>query len=383
MFSSPRLNGVIGAGLMALAPLAAHADAPVYTIVDLGVIGTLSASQAFNISPDGDSVVGRSLGSTGVASLWTSGGGLQPLPNLAGRNFAVANAVNNAGIAVGTSSTTAFGSSPLPVMWSGGIVSALPMPAGQTAGRANDVNASGLAVGSVGGGVLERPVIYNGASPTLITATAADGTVMRTAFAINDAGRVAGSGIDPNNAAVNVGLVYDSAGGGLVNIGALPGANGALAFDIGNGGHVVGSSMLNQGAGLPFIWTPGAGMAAIPLPAGTSQGSARGVNATGWAVGTASSAFAIPFLFDGTATYRLADLVPAGSGWDLSTNTSSSALGIADDGTIVGTAVLNGQVRAYAMFLSPVPEPESWALMAAGLGLLSVVARRRRGAGPR
>jgi hypothetical protein len=107
--------------------------------------------------------------------------------------------------------------------------------------------------------------------------------------------------------------------------------------------------MLNQGSGLPFIWTQAGGMVAIPLPAGTSQASARAVNSAGWAVGTASSAFAIPFLYTGSATYRLADLIPSGTGWDLSTNTSSSALGISDSNVIVGTGVLNGQVHAYAM----------------------------------
>jgi uncharacterized membrane protein len=107
--------------------------------------------------------------------------------------------------------------------------------------------------------------------------------------------------------------------------------------------------MMNQGSGLPFIWTQVGGIVPIPLPAGTTQGSARAVNTDGRAVGTASSAFAIPFLYDGTATYRLADLIPAGTGWDLSTNTSSSALGISDGNVIVGTGVLNGQVHAYAM----------------------------------
>src|SRR5215216_1681371 len=98
--------------------------------------------------------------------------------------------------------------------------------------------------------------------------------------------------------------------------------NGALAFGVSNAGHVVGSTMLNQGSGTPFIWTEATGTVAIPFPTGTSQGSARAVNSAGWAVGTASSAFAIPFLYDGGATYRLADLIPAGTGWDLSTNTS-------------------------------------------------------------
>ena len=147
----------------------------------------------------------------------------------------------------------------------------------------------------------------------------------------------------------NVGMVYDIGSSSAFEVGALPGANGALAFGISNTGYVVGSSMQNQGSGLPFRWSQSTGMTAIPLPAGTTQGSARAVNSNGWAVGTASSAFAIPFLYDGSATYRLADLIPAGTGWDLSTNTSSSALGISDNGVIVGTGVLNGQTRAYAM----------------------------------
>jgi uncharacterized membrane protein len=67
--------------------------------------------------------------------------------------------------------------------------------------------------------------------------------------------------------------------------------------------------MLNHGSGLPFIWSDQGGMVAIPLASGTSQGSARAVNSAGWVVGNDSSAFSIPFLYDGTNTYRLADLI--------------------------------------------------------------------------
>jgi uncharacterized membrane protein len=206
-----------------------------------------------------------------------------------------------------------------------------------------------VAVGSVDSGSLQQAAIYFGGNATVITQTTSNGCFFNTAFGINDSGRVVGTGIDPNNAARNVGMVFDNGGSSAFEVGALPGANGALAFGIGNGGHIVGSSMMNQGSGLPFIWTEGGGMAAIPLPAGTTQGSARAVNTAGRAVGTASSAFAIPFLYDGAATYRLADLIPSGTGWDLSTNTSSSALGISDNNVIVGTGVFNGAVHAYAM----------------------------------
>src|SRR5206468_3912061 len=127
---------------------------------------------------------------------------------------------------------------------------------------------------------------------------------------------------------------------------------------VSNTGYVVGSSMLNQGSGLPFIWSDQGGIVAIPLATGTSQGSARAVNSAGWVVGNDSSAFSIPFLYDGTATYRLADLIPPNSGWDLSMNTSSSALGISENGIIVGTGVHNGETHAYAMVpASPTPTP--------------------------
>jgi hypothetical protein len=323
---------------------------PQYQIFDIGVVQMGdTASQGFGVSTGG-TAVGRSV-RTGAAQAftWTQGGGIVGLPNLAGRAFCVSNAANNAGVVVGTCATTLFGTSRLPVIWQNGAVSQLPLPSGETLGDANDVNASGVAVGSINAGSLQRGVVYNGATATVITQTTSNGSFFLTAFGINDSGRVIGQGIDPTNAARNVGIVYDIGSGSAFEVGALPNANGALAFGVSNTGFVVGSSMMNQGSGLPFIWSQGAGIVAIPLPTGTTQASARAVNSAGWAVGTASSAFAIPFLYDGVNTYRLADLIPAGTGWDLSMNTSSSALGISDGNVIVGTGVYNGQTHAYAM----------------------------------
>jgi len=323
---------------------------PQYQIFDIGVVQTGdTASQGFGVSPSGIAV-GRSIRTGGAQAFsWTSGGGIVGLPNLAGRAFCVSNAANNSGSIAGTCASTLFGTSRLPVIWQNGSVFQFPLPAGETLGDANDINATDVAVGSVNSGSLQRGVIYNGALATVITQTTSNGSFFQTAFGINDSGRVIGQGIDPTNAARNVGIVFDIGSSSAFEVGALPNANGALAFGISNGGHVVGSSMMNQGSGLPFIWTQAGGMTAIPLPTDTTQGSARAVNSSGWAVGTASSAFAIPFLYDGTATYRLQDLIPAGTGWDLSMNTSSSALGISDNNIIVGTGVFNGQTHAYAM----------------------------------
>lgn len=323
---------------------------PQYRIYDIGLVQTGdTASQGFGVSTGGIAV-GRSVRSGGAqAFAWTLSGGIVGLPNLAGRAFCVSNGANNSGIVAGTCAASLFGTSRLPVIWQNGVASQLPLPGGETLGDANDVNASGVAVGSIGSGSLQRAVVYSGGNATVITQTTSNGSFFLTAFGVNDSGRVVGQGIDPTNAARNVGIVYDIGSNSAFEVAALPGANGALAFAVSNTGFVVGSSMQNQGSGLPFIWTQPGGTTAIPLPSGTTQGSARAVNSAGWAVGTASSAFAVPFLYDGTGTYRLADLIPAGTGWDLSMNTSSSALGISDDNVIVGTGVYNGQVRAYAM----------------------------------
>jgi uncharacterized membrane protein len=322
---------------------------PQYQIYDIGVVQVGdTASQGFGASTGGIAV-GRSVRTNASQAFTWTLGGLVGLPNLAGRNHAVSNDANDNGIVVGTAATTLFGSSRLPVIWNNGAVSQLPLPAGETIGDANGVNASGVAVGSVDGGSLQQAVVYSGGSATVITQTTATGCFFVTAFGINNSGRIIGQGIDPNNAARNVGIAYDIGAGAAFEVGALPGFNGALAFGVSNTGYVVGSSMLNQGSGLPFIWSDAGGMVAIPLATGTSQGSARAVNSAGWVVGQDSSAFSIPFLYDGTTTYRLADLIPAGSGWDLSMNTSSSALGISDNNIIVGTGVHNGATHAYAM----------------------------------
>jgi hypothetical protein len=349
----------------------AHAG-PLYNIYDLGPAAGDGVSQGFGVSPNGIAT-GRSVGADAHAFTWTLAGGFVGLPNFASRPFSVGNAVNNAGIVVGTGSTTLFGSSPLPLIWQGGVVSQLALPGGFTDGRAFDINNSNVAVGSVGSGVNERGVVYSGGGAAVIDITTPGGSFMTSAFGVNDTGLVVGIGVDPLNAARNVGMVYDTNSDSAFEVGALPGHNGAIAFAISNGGHVVGSSMLNQGSGLPFIWTEGGGIQPIGLPAGTTQGSARAVNSSGWVVGTASGAFAVPFLYYGTDTQRLQDLIPAGSGWDLATNTFSSAMGISDNGTvIVGTGVFNGEIRAYAMVL--IPAPGAGVLIAFG----AVCPRRRR-----
>jgi hypothetical protein len=150
------------------------------------------------------------------------------------------------------------------VIWQNGAVSQLPLPVGEILGDTNSVNASTVAVGSVNSGSSQRGVIYSGGSATIITQTTPDGSYFLTAFGINDSGRIVGQGIDPAHPARNVGIVFDIGQSMAFEVGALPGMNGALAFGVSNTGYVVGSSMFNQGSGMPFIWSDQDGIVAIP-----------------------------------------------------------------------------------------------------------------------
>lgn len=338
---------VLALGLLAGAAQATPGD---YLIFDIGAIPPATASQGFRVSMTGIAT-GRSFGNPTRAFTWTEGGGLVALPNPTSpaRNYCAGNGVNDLGVVVGTGTTTSFGSSPLPLIWQEGVVSVLPMPGGATVGRANDINNDGVAVGSVGSGSGEYGVIYSGGTAAAITTLTSTGCFIRTAFSLNDAGLVVGFGIDPGNAARNVGFVHDSVASVSYEIDPLPGHNGAIAYDVSNAGHVAGVSMLNQGSGLPLVWTAGGGSKAIDLPPGSSNGSARGVNNAGWVVGNSGGVYSVPWLYDGENTYTLQSLLPDGSGWDLSTNTSASAMGISEDGIIVGTGVVGGLTHAYAM----------------------------------
>jgi uncharacterized membrane protein len=335
-----------------LLPLTSYAQ-PQYEIISLGLAGeSVSGGQA--ISEDGQFAAGFT---NNDPFLWQSGPGSTGLPSAAGRPFSTPWGVNNAGTIAGIGATTFFGSDALPILWQKGAAIPLSLPSGQTLGRAYAINNSDLVVGSVNGGSLEQAATFTPGGPgTILTQTLAGG-VLRTAYGVNDAGRIVGQALDPNNAAVIKGFYLDPGDTQASDVGALTGLghNSAIAFDVSSNGLITGSSSINGGAdGRPFLWSETNGMTEIPLPTDTSTGSGRGVNASGWVVGTAGGVFAIPFLNDGTATYRLHDLIAqGGTGWDLQTGTSNGAFSIADNGTIVGRGLLNGQLTAFAMVLIP------------------------------
>lgn len=354
---------------------------PSYQIIAVTLPGQ-SSSNVQGVSPDGQFAIGFSNAPSSTAVYWTPGGGTVALPGVPGRAFQNPQGINNSGAGVGIGATTAFGSSPLGGYWDApaGTSAALPTVAGTTLGRAYGINNSGMMVGSGNGGSLERAAQYTTGSASYFTQTFADGGILNVAYAVTGSGRVVGSGLDPNNAAVTRGFYFNPGDANATNIGALTGLghNSAIAFDA-EGAFIVGTSSLNSGSGsTPFIYEVGGGMTAIPYVGGATTGSARGVNASGWAVGNMSSATSIPFLFDGAQSWRLQDLLSNPAGWDLVGGTSNAAFAIADNGTIVGRGLLNGQVTGFVM-VQTVPEPGFAGLLALSAGIIAAGRRRRIG----
>jgi len=339
-----------GLALIALLAGGALAQLPSYTIFEVGLIAPDDfGSQGIDVSILGGYASGRNLGNNNQAWVWTEDTGLVALPNLAGWDYARGNGVNYHGLVVGTGATTFYGSSPVPLIWQDGAVSALPLPTGQSLGRAEAINNLGQIVGSVAGGSNQIGAIYTVDEAVIIDQLTPGGAYCVTLYDVNDAGLAVGTGIDPNNAARNVGYCVDINSGDAFEVGYTTGTNGALCFGVSEAGHVVGSTMMNQGDSVPFIWTEMDGMQALPLLPGAGVGGADGVNSDGWVVGTQGGLYAMPFLWDGEEVHHVQDLVPAGSGWDLSTNTSSSAEAISEEGIIVGTGIRNGVTSAYVL----------------------------------
>lgn len=367
------MNRAMLFGAAALSASVALGAAPQYTITDLGLADPGDfASQGFGVS-NGGIAYGRSVGSVGTAFTWTEGTGFVALASDPTKSYAVAQGANDNGLVVGIGSDTFTGAGAVPLVWSGGSVSQLDIISGLGVGRAYAVNSSGLVVGSNGGGIDETATYWSGGTVHAITATTSGGAYMTTAYAVNDAGLIAGSGFDPNLQSRNVGLLYDTNTGTMMEIPSLAGDNGTIAFAMSENGYVAGTSSFNQSGSNPFIWSSATGTVEIALTSDVSSAIARGVNSDGWVVGIGSGLYAVPFLYDGDETYRLQDLIASGTGWDLSENTYSSALGIAEDGSIVGTGLFNGDIRAFKMTL--VPSPASATLL--GLGGLAFTRRRR------
>jgi probable HAF family extracellular repeat protein len=161
----------------------------------------------------------------------------------------------------------------------------------------------------------------------------------------------------------------------MTNLGVLPGGSdtNSWASGINDAGQVVGYSYAAAG-GNAFLWQNGIMTNLGELPGGGDDSFALGINNAGQVVGSSAATNGqSAFLWQNGVMTDLSTVSGVvGTGWSL-----IEATAINDAGQIVGYGI-NPQGVTSAFILTPVPEPEVYLMMGAGVCLAGVIARRRK-----
>lgn len=154
----------------------------------------------------------------------------------------------------------------------------------------------------------------------------------------------------------------------------LLGNDDVIGSAINDANTVVGAITYYAGGWAPFLYANGV-VTPLATPGG-AYGWADDINNAGQVVGRFgdTSNLGHAFLFDGGASYDIDTLLAPGSGL-----TIKSASAINDLGQIGGEGC-DTAGNCYAVLLSPVPEPTTWGMWLAGVGVIGCLARRRHAA---
>jgi probable HAF family extracellular repeat protein len=328
---------------LAFASVAAAAPGP-YEFVPLNQAGR-NYARAWEVNNAGVVVLeaGSAIGNT-RAFRWENGV-FTELPTLGGST--IVRSINEAGVIVGTSTGPGGIFDQQAFQWSGGsTLTVIPRPAAPNSVNnfPDDINEAGLVVG-------ESNTAWTWSQANGYTLLPAlNGGTSSTANAVNDNGWVVGNSAAaegsratlwrPGLAPLNLGFIVELGGT-------------SVAFGINNANVVVGNSGAFAGFTRAFRWTEASGLVDLGAPGGRSS-FANDINESGQIVGYASYSAnpqnrAILWDTDGTA-YELDQFLPAGSGWTL-----TEAYGINDLGWIVGRGTLAGQTQAFLLIPSAPP----------------------------
>ena len=339
------------------------AQAPGYTVTDLGTLGNGAGEQsrAFGLDECGR-VVGESQAVAGSSApfrpfLW-SNGALTDLGTLGGSS-GTANALNQSGTVIGSALT------------SGGLLHPFRRPEGGSpqeigvlnggfSAEAYDINASGQIVGvsEEGSNLQDRAFIWqSGVGIQPLSATW--GKPIR-AFGINDAGQIAGSA----NHNVSGTHAFVTIGGDAKDLGTL-GGEVSVATEVNDSGEVSGYSYIFSNTITQsfhaFRWKDLNGngqsdsgeMVNLGVLGSDRNSYAYDINNTGQVVGasetgTASNNISRAFIWSSAdGIMRDLNVVVPGTGW-----TFQEAHGINNRGQIAGTG-LNPDGKVHAFLLTP------------------------------
>jgi probable HAF family extracellular repeat protein len=327
---------------------------------DLTLIPQLYNARSIN---NQEQIAGYTLINNSIyAAIWQNG----TMTNL-GPGFA--NAINSSGQVAGVNASGA-------VLWSNGQSIALPSLHSGDNTQVWGINDTGQVVGW-SGSFLNVPVVWNGTNVTQLSPTLAEGE----AIAINNNGQITGYG--------NVGsyLVPELhamlwIGDTVTDLGTLNGQNVqnySTGQSINNAGQVVGSSAFAPSVNHAFLWDSGVMTDLGALGNSMSLSEAWDINNKGQIVGDATYTFdggVKAVIWDGGKIYDLNSFLSpeiSQAGWFL-----AQAYSINDHGQIIGVAanVSLGTGSTFLLTPSMVPEPETYAMMLAGLSIIGFVRRR-------
>ncbi|MCL5105227.1 MAG: DUF3466 family protein [Armatimonadetes bacterium] len=342
------------------------ARAAQYAVAELGVLPGYDSSIPVALNNHGE-VVGYSLtaGSSGQAhSFLYSGGVMTDLNTLTGANVAVYD-INDSGVIVGSlthyapdgqcARYTAFVWDPAEGL---NDLDALS-PNGVSYAVAINNN------GEVTGDSDSRGFIWNRTSGMRAIPTFGGG--FGEAYDVNSQGLVVGIAQSPDD---QLPFAYD--GSTFIDLTGELGAH-SRPYRINDSGQIAGILY----PGHAFLWSEAVGMHYLgSLDEGDYYDSISGLNNSGQIVGTyqhySGAGGPIPFLYSDGQLTRVADLLPADSGWPAIYGVG----GINNHGQILAYGYVNG--KSHAFIMTPVPEPTSLLALAGGVAGLGGLALKRR-----
>jgi probable HAF family extracellular repeat protein len=312
------------------------------TIIDLGDVSPTALNASGQVAGD------VRVGGNTHAFLY-SNGTLTDLGTVAGFRNSYAYALNDNGKVVGSLINQGIGSVEEHAMfYNGQTMSDRGTAPGYTNGSATGLNDFGQAIGNanMGSGSTDHGLLY----------TYSDNTFTDTGISDVD-------GLNASGEVVGGNFLYT--GGQTYYI--APGYNPARALSINASGQIAGQHQLGIHTAFdPFLWTP-------TVPNGTSgtltdlgylpgdqYGTAYGLNDAGEVVGSSLGTASHAFLYSQGTLMNLTDLLPAGSGWQL---TQATAINGADQ--IVGLGLLNGVSHGFLLDLNAAPATHAAGVVAA------------------
>jgi probable HAF family extracellular repeat protein len=312
---------------LALACVSAPSAHAQYVARDLGSLPGAFYTSAADVNARGDAVGVSSALPSGHAVLWT-GGGIAEIPGLS-----TAVAINNRGQIVGDGvvpSGDLHG-----FVFERGVLTDLGTLPGLPASRVADVNERGDIAGisyQSGGSELEMVLWVGGAIQDLGPLPLGEGVVK----AINERRQIVGYSQNPS---VTRAWVWQE---GVVTMLPLPdGARDSFAWDINDRGDIVGVA-IGDLATHAVLWPAGGGVIDLGTLPGHSGSWAQGVNNRGQVVGWSADADGYHAFLWRAGTMVELDTLPG--------HTQAAASAISDAGAIVGESIAADFSRRATMW---------------------------------